>query len=314
MTDLAQAYCQAGLSLVTSLRYEQAEAAFRAALAEQPGHPRARWGLAHAVLGQGRYREGWPHLRSRFELFPEEIKAPARDFPEWRGEPIASRTLLVMPEQGFGDQLMLARFLPVLRGMGAKLILATWPPLARLLAPLVDHVVPIEPGKGATVPPYDLWTHLFSLPELLGATLETLPTAPYLRAPDEAPPLDPAGRVGLFWRTADPVRSLPDDLASRLLDRGLVSLQPEDTGAADFAATAALIARLDLVVTIDTAIAHLAGGMGKPVWVLLPPRGFDWRWMRERHDSPWYPTARLIRRGLEEPWEGLVDRVSAELP
>src|SRR5262249_11753723 len=122
------------------------------------------------------------------------------------------------------------------------------------------------------------------------------------------------GRTGLVWRTSDANRSLPDELARRLLDRGLVSLQPEDTGAADFAETAAIVDELDLVVTIDTAMAHLEGAPGKPVGVLLPARPLDWRWMREREDSPWYPTARLFRRGPEEDWAPVVARVAAALP
>jgi hypothetical protein len=311
--DIAQSYCNAGLSLVLEQRYEHAEAAFRAALGQDPGHQRARWGLAHALLGLGRYAEGWPLLRSRFELFPQEVKAPARDFPEWRGEPIADATLLVMPEQGFGDQIMLARFLPALRERQVRIMLATRPPLVRLLEPFADQIVPLEAGRSATVPKYDCWTHLFSLPELLGITLETVPDAPYLRSLGP-PPRASAGRTGLFWRTADAHRSLPDDIARRLLDRGLLSLHPEDTGAADFAETAAIVDQLDLVVTIDTAMAHLAGALGKPVWVLLPARKLDWRWMRERADSPWYPTARLFRMGPDEDWAGLVARLEAVLP
>jgi hypothetical protein len=313
--DHAQLYCNAGLSLVLAQRYEQAETAFRAALGADPDHPRARWGLAHALLGMGRYAEGWPLLRARFELFPQEVKAPARDFPEWRGEAIPGATLLVMPEQGFGDQIMLARFLPALRAKEVRIMLATRPPLVRLLAPLADQVVALEPGRPATVPKYDCWTHLFSLPELLGITLETVSGGPYLRASGPPPETSGyAGRTGLFWRTEDAHRSLPDDLARRLLDRGLVSLHPADTGAADFAATAAIVEQLDLVVTIDTAMAHLAGALGKPVWVLLPARKLDWRWLRERADSPWHPTARLFRMGPDEDWARLVARVEAALP
>jgi hypothetical protein len=315
MQDLAAFYCNAGVSLVVAQRYEDAEAAFHASLRENPGHARARWGLAHALLGMGRYAEGWPHLRSRFELFSPLVKPPAKDRPEWRGEPIADATVLVMLEQGFGDQIMLARFLPQLRAQGARVMLAIRPELARLLSPLADHTVPLAPGQGTTVPRYDCWTHLFSLPELLGTRLETVPCAPYLEAPaGAAVRAPPRGRIGLVWRTEDPERSLPEELARRLLDRGLVSLQPQDTGAGDFAESAAMIAGLDLVVTIDTATAHLAGALGKPVWILLPGRKVDWRWLRERSDSPWYPTARLFRQGAVGGWDAVVAQVEAELP
>lgn len=308
----AQLFCDAGLKLVLCERYEHAETALRAALEQSPDRPLARFGLAHALLGMGRYAEGFPLLRSRFEAAPGKVRAPSQRLPEWKGELLSGKTLLVMSEQGFGDQIMLARFLPVLRGMGAKLMLATRPELASLMKPLCDTIIPMGPGCEAVVPAYDYWTHLFSLPEMLGITLENLPGAPYLQALDGAP-IAPRGGVGLCWRTNDPGRSLPDPLAERLLDRGLRSLHPEDTGARDFAETAAIIERLDLMVTIDTATAHLAGAMGKPVWVLLPGHGVDWRWMRERSDSPWYPSARLFRQTAGEGWEGVLERVEAAL-
>jgi hypothetical protein len=309
VSDTAQLYCNAGVSLARAQRYEDAEAAFRAALCEEPSHAHARWGLAHALLGQGRYLEGWPLLRARFEILPGYFRPASAQRPEWRGESLAGKRLLVMFEQGFGDQIMLARFLAPVRAAGAEVVLATRRALARLLAPCADEIVPIEPGGQAIVPTYDHWTHLFTLPERLGATLETLPAGPYLTAAAGRR----AGGVGLFWRTEDARRSLPEELARRLLDAGLVSLHPEDTGATDFAETAALIARLDLVVSIDTAAAHVAGALGRPVWILLPSHGVDWRWMRERADSPWYPSARLFRQGPDRSWAPVVAAVEAAL-
>jgi hypothetical protein len=306
----AENFCLAGINLVQAQCYEPAEAAFRAALTESPGYARAEWGLAHALLGMGRYSEGWPLLRARFAIARDVVKAGSTVWPEWRGEPLAGKTLIITMEQGFGDIIMMARFLPQIRAAGARVMLAIRPPLVRLLSPLADHIVPLEPGRSAATPPYDYWTHFFSLPEHLGARIETLPREPYLGGAARSA----SGGVGLVWRTGDTNKNLPESLAERLLAGGMVSLQPEDTGAADFAETADIIAGLDLVVTIDTAVAHLAGAMGKPVWILLPAHGVDWRWMREREDSPWYPTARLFRATRESGWDGLVERVEAALP
>lgn len=300
-----------GLEHNLAQRYEDAEAAFRSALAQQPGHLRARWGLGHTLLSLGRYTEGWPLLRSRFELFPTLVKAPTRQLPEWMGEPLEGRSILVVGEQGFGDQIMFARFLKPLRESGAKVVLTAWPQLVPLLGQLADHVVSLQPGGSAGTPPFDCWTHSFSLPERLGVTLDNLPAAPYLKAEQAG---DAGGSIGLFWQTKDSARSLPEALVSSLLKRGLVSLQPEDTGAKNFAETAAIIDRMSLVVTMDTAVAHLAGAMGKPVWILLPWRGLDWRWMRTRADSPWYPSARLFRQEPGENWEAVIERIIAALP
>jgi hypothetical protein len=313
VANLVEHYCAAGLKLVLAQRLEDAEAAFRAALAMEPGHPRSQWGLAHTLLGMGRYAEGWPLLRARFQVAEGDVKPASRQHPEWRGESLADKTLAVTFEQGFGDQIMLSRFLPQIRASGARVLLVVRQPLVRLLRPLADDVVAIELGKSVATPPYHYWTHFFSLPERLSITLESLPCAPYLAA-SAGRSSGAGGRIGLFWRTADENRSLPNALAQRLLGRGMISLQPEDTGAADFAETAAIVEALDLVVTIDTAMAHLAGAMGKAVWVLLPAHGLDWRWLRERSDSPWYPSARLFRQVEPGGWGEVVQQVEAALP
>jgi hypothetical protein len=213
------------MKLVLVQLYEQAEAAFRAALQDAPGHQRSKWGLAHALLGMGNYSEGWPLLRARFEVARGDVKPASARQPEWLGEPLAGKTLAVSFEQGFGDQIMLARFLPQIQAAGARVMLAIRRPLIRLLEPLADHIVPIEPGRSVATPPYDYWTHFFSLPELLSITLENLPSTPYLTALTTPMRADAyAGRVGLFWRTNDEARSLPQDLAHRLISRGLASI------------------------------------------------------------------------------------------
>lgn len=313
MTE-AEALHRTGLALYRDGLLDLAQSTLRAAVAAEPDNPTFRWALAFALLAAGQYAEGWPLLRARMQVTPPIATSVTDAFPEWRGEPLAGRSLLVMREQGFGDQIMMARFAPLLRAQGARVTLAAHPWLTRLFEPLADAVVATSPEAPARVARHDYWTHFFSLPELLGVTTDNLPAAPYLSAPAEpSPTASPAGRVGLVWRTQDPNRSLPAPLAAQLLGRGMVSLQPEDTGAADFAQTAAIIDRLDLVVSIDTAVVHLAGAMGKPVWVMLPHRGLDWRWMRGRGDSPWYPTARLFRQRTGGDWDLVVSEVEGAL-
>lgn len=285
-------------------RHAQAEATLREALTLRPGDDEATFGLGLSLLGQGRYAEGWPLLEPRARLSPGLIPPGPGGFPEWRGEPLAGKSILVMSEQGFGDQIMLVRFAKALRERGARVTLACHAPLARLFAPLAEAIVAVTPGESRAIGPHDYWTRYFSLPQHLGVTLETLPGEPYLAALHEAPA--PVGRVGLAWAASatGPLaaqKSLPKEAADYFLGRGFVSLQPEDTGARDFADTAAIIAKLDLVISIDTAVAHLAGAMGKPVWVLLP-HGADWRWMNDRADSPWYPSAKLLRQASPGDW------------
>jgi len=253
----------------------------------------------------------------------------AAGFPEWKGEALAGRSILVWYEQGFGDQIQFARFAQALKARGAAHVaLGCRPALTALLAtaPGVDEVIAVPRGAQVAIRPYDCWSRYFSLPGHLGVTLETLPAQPYLSAPADrrvrwapepgSPRIGP--QIGLAWR-ASPTgfnaahKNVPDALAQRLLDLGARSLHPEDTGAADFADTAALIEGLDLVISIDTSVAHLAGALGKPCWTLLPRVHTDWRWLRARTDSPWYPSMRLYRQPAAGDWSAVIDQVAADL-
>jgi hypothetical protein len=186
----------------------------------------------------------------------------------------------------------------------------------------VDAVVRSGIGDTVQIASHDYWSRYFSLPEPLGLTLETLPAEPYLSVPSDRrarwADFAPGARVGLVWQ-ASPTgfnganKGLPADQAQRLLAAGAISLHPEDSGAKDFADTAAIIERLDLVISIDTSVAHLAGAMGKPCWTLLPFLHSDWRWLRDRTDSPWYPSMRLYRHGERQDWAKMVDAVLADL-
>ncbi|MFN3585757.1 glycosyltransferase family 9 protein [Phenylobacterium sp.] len=281
----------------------------------------ARYQRGQALLAAGRYAEGWPLFEGRERLAPGLIPPGPRSYPEWRGEPLGGRSILVWVEQGFGDQIMLARFAQVLKERGAgKVTLACRPQTVALLAtaPGVDEALSIPVNASVAVDRHDLWTRYFSLPLHVGATLENLPTAPYLAAPaDRLERWQDYRGVGFVWRSSPTGvnaarKTIPDDLADRILDLGAISLHPEDTGAGDFADTAAIISRLDAVVAVDTAVAHLAGAMGKPTFILLAEPA-DWRWLTGREDSPWYPTARLVRQSRAGDWSSAVERVAAEL-
>lgn len=315
---LGRAYGEAG-------EVALAEQAYRKVLAADPHDKFAQLALAGVYLSSGRYAEGWPLLAPRVELHPRVVPPVALAFPEWRGEPIAGKSILVWVEQGFGDKIQFARFTNTLKARGARRVsLGCSPSLTALFSTLagVDDLIPIGIGASTEVTRHDFWSRYLSLPEHLGITLENLPAEPYLAASADRRArwagFSRGARVGLTWR-ASPTgfnganKGLPDDLARRLLDAGCVSLQPEDTGAADFADTAAIIEGLDLVVSIDTSVAHLAGAMGKPCWTLLPAIHCDWRWLRDRTDSPWYPTMRLYRQTTPRDWTATVDQVIADL-
>lgn len=293
---------------------QAAERALREALALEPESPRTQVLLAEVLLSQGRYAEAWPLSEARLEVGPLGSARPPLDEPEWMGEPIAGKRLLIVGEQGMGDQIMYARYAPLLKAQGVEVSLLCLPPLARLFSASLGVEVHAMAGR-VEMPDPHCWVMAASLPARFGTTLETIPASPYLFAPPRAT----GARIGVTARgnprhAHDAWRSLPEDQAARLLGRkGAISLAPEVTGAADFFDTAQIIAGLDLVISVDTSVAHLAGAMGKPVWILLPARGNDWRWMEGRADSPWYPSARLLRQAEIGRWDPLLERVEGAL-
>ena len=290
-------------------RPEDAVAPLAEALRRDPSDVRAARNLGIVLLGLGRYAEGAPLYEARIAAADSPGRAPP--YPRWRGEPLAGRSVLIWPEQGAGDQIMFARFALELQRKGSDVTLVCLPSLERLLAENLP--VRVRAARGAIeFPDPDVWLFSNSLLAASGATLETLPAQPYLRARESRPvPF----RIGVVTRgnpahLNDAHRSLPAELAEVLLAiPGAGSLAPEDTGAADFAETAAIVAGIDLVITVDTSMAHLAGAMGKPTWILLPDHQTDWRWLRGRTDSPWYPSARLFRQDASRRWEPVVEAV-----
>jgi tetratricopeptide (TPR) repeat protein len=346
--DSAAAWSQLGVLFACVQREEEAEACYRHALALDPGFARASFNLAYVLLRQGRFEEGWPLLAARWQFEP---LAQAFDCAPWNGEPLAGKSIVIAMEAGQGDMIHFCRYAALLKERGAsRVAVACHPALRRLFATLpgVDEVY----ASPAPMAGWDYWTHPMRLPALFGTTLATIPAAiPYLRAEpalaqrwrERLAAAAPAGstlRVGLVWHgnpdyENDADRSLPSlhTLAPLASVEGItfVSLQK---GAAegeaahppanlhlmdianelhDFADTAAVIANLDLVISVDTAVAHLAGAMGRPCWLLLPDYRCDWRWLTARDDTPWYPSMRLFRQSSAGDWEAVMTRVASAI-
>jgi hypothetical protein len=320
-------------------------ALYERAMAARPAYQEARCARGTALLSLGRLAEGWADYEQRLGL--PQYDTWDLPQPRWRGEPLGPRRLLVHCEQGFGDTFQFVRYFKLVQAREPGALLATDRSLAALLAqsgygPLVL--------KDEPLPPFDVQVPLLSLPHVLGTELATIPAdVPYLEA-DPARVERwrgllaelPGRKVGIAWQgrktfRGDALRSIPlESLAPLAAVEGvqLVSLQlgpaadelsqlpartpvldlasalADDAGA--FVEAAAVLRNLDLMITSDTALAHLAGALGVPVWVAL---GFapDWRWMHDRADSPWYPTMRLFRQSRLGDWSDVFARMAAEL-
>ena len=344
--DAADAATGLGLSLLAMGRVNDAVIAQRAAVATNPACPVAHLNLAYCLLTAGQFAEGWTEFEWRG--LATATPAPPVAGPVWRGEPLYGRRILVQAEGGLGDILQFARYLPQLLQRGGQVIVQTHKPLTRLLAGLPC----IEVAEiGARMPHFDLSVKLLSLPRLFATTLATIPPPVPLRV-DLSRVAAWRGRilgnasggfvVGLVWAGAprgdvlsqaemDRRRSMKlAGLApvSHIAGTRLVSLQEGAAGAqvaatglpifdamsdmADFADTAALTAACDLVISVDTAMVHLAGSLDVPVWLM---DRFDgcWRWGKGVERSPWYPKLRLFRQDAPGGWDGVVRRVAATL-
>ena len=332
--DLAEAHASLGFVLTSRGRLAEAIDACGTAIALRPEFPQAHWNQAVAALLAGDFDLGFRQYewRKRHDLFRRDfIDLPG---PRWDGGDPAGRTILVHAEQGFGDTIQFARYLPLIAARGGHPVLACEPALIPLLADMQDVAAALKAG---TLPQYDCWIDQMSLPPVFATRVATIPGAGgYLQAdPGRVARwrgiLPPGPLVGIAWagnpaHTNDRRRSLPDAALIRILAvpgisfvnlqvgprAGASPLPTLSPGLADFADTAALVAAVDLVVTVDTAVAHVAGAIGAPAWVLLP-HAPDWRWLLGRDDTPWYASLRLFRQRVAGDWCGVASAVAPSL-
>ncbi|MGD0848363.1 tetratricopeptide repeat protein [Bradyrhizobium sp.] len=348
LPDHAEILVNRGFALTQLHRFDEAIEAFRRAVAADPTNARAAYELAHLLLQTGDFEQGWAAREARWRMPGFSAEYPRFSQSKWLGEEdVAGKTILVHIDEGLGDALQFARFIPMLAARGARVILVVQDALVSLLSGLqgVAECVPFSASVAGRLPPFDLHCPLMSLPLALAARLATIPPPPALS------PLPPARvaawehrlgsrdrlRIGLVWfgnplQGNDRNRSMPLatllpllDLNARFVslqkdprpnDKALLNGRPDildvSDGLTDFVETASLVSCLDLVITVCTSVAHLSATIARPTWVMLPYVA-DWRWMNNRDDSPWYPSVRLFRQDETRDFARVVARIRAEL-
>lgn len=323
--------------------HEALKALLDAWILQEPERPELRWERGTRQILDGRYAEGWEALEARFQVKGRVISQVGPfSQPAWDGRPFPGRTLLLHWEQGLGDTLMFIRFAALAKARGGRVVAVVQPPLVHLLrtCPGLDEVL----ADGTPLPSFDLQLPLMSLPRVLGLHAEAdLPREiPYLEVPAQVPgreriralipPTPDQVRIGYVWAGGsaylnDAARSLPpDELAPLAALPGVAWFcfqvpRPDSAplpsvllgGAfSDFADTAFALAHMDLLITVDTSIAHLAGALGLPTFLLLN-RGADWRWGLEGEATPWYPTFRLYRQPAPGDWKSVIQHLLRDL-
>jgi Flp pilus assembly protein TadD len=320
-------------------KLDQAAEHFNTARSLNPNYAEANWNLALLELLRGNFEAGWKGFEWRTKCAGIIMRRDITQ-PRWTGGDLRGKTILLHAEQGFGDTLQFIRFVPLVAERGATVIVESQPDLVHVLKGVkgISQIIPF----GEPTPPFDVHTPIMSLPLAFGTTLQTIPAAtPYISAsPDRIADWSgrlaprPKRRVGLAW-SGRPTH--PDDRRRsislqqfapfvQIKSAQFVSLQTMPPGSLapglelsnfsselrDFQDTAALIASLDLIISVDTAVAHLAGAMNKPVWLLLPfiP---DWRWLLNRTDTPWYPSMKLFRQPALGDWASVIADVAGAL-
>jgi FKBP-type peptidyl-prolyl cis-trans isomerase 2 len=342
--DHANAYYNLGNTLVAKGAFTEAMQCYQKAVEINPEHADAHWSIGLIHLRLGNFEEGWKKYEKRWEL-KDVLTKPHFAQSEWDGRELKGRSILLYAEQGFGDTIQFIRYVPFVAEKGLNIIIECQKELVSLLRNTegVSQVI----AQGEQLPNFDVHCSLLSLPLIFGTTLETIPAeVPYINADAAAVQRwrnkiiadESALKIGLAWAgnpklQYDHIRScslgtlsplaLHDSITFYSLQKGDASEQAKNPPEGfrlidssedikDFSDTAALIQNLDLIISVDTAVAHLAGALGKPVWTLLPfvP---DWRWMQERKDSPWYPTMRLFRQPSRGDWESVILRIKDAL-
>lgn len=337
--DVAEFHCHLGNALFFGGDIEQGARHFRRALQLDPGYVEANLGMAFAYLTQGNFLPGWAYYEQRLDGGTQSRNALG---PRWNGDALHGRTILLHAEQGLGDTLQFVRYAPMVAARGGRVVLEVQPALRQLLSTLgnIDEII----SQGKIYSEIDTHCPLMSLPAVFGTTLATIPApSPYLHAEPQRVQTwlrrikSTFPRVGLVWageprHRRDRQRSIPLSMLALLSSAGasffslqkgpaaeqLKRLPPEfriedlEALSSDMSDTAAAIMALDLVISVDTSVAHLAAALGKPVWLLLPfvP---DWRWLLHRDDSPWYPTMRLFHQPSPGAWEPVIQKVACEL-
>ncbi|OEJ68277.1 tetratricopeptide repeat protein [Magnetovibrio blakemorei] len=340
--DVVEVLNNLGDILQAQGKIEEAQTAFERVLALSPNHPEGHHNLAVLMLLKGDFENGWKHYEWRW--LAKEFPSERRNFPQplWTGEPLAGKTILLYVEQGLGDALQFVRYAPLVHALGGTVILECPPSLTRLFETVSDvaHVV----SRGEELPVFDVQCPFLSLPGLLSPSSERIPAVvPYLGVSDADAQVwqnrlkDVGGlKVGLVWagsphHTNDRERSIALKNLAPLSDvQGctFINLQIGSSAAqlhevdwtiidytahiSDYADTAALVGQLDLVITVDTSVAHVAGALNIPVWVLLP-HAPDWRWQLKRSDTPWYPSMTLYRQPKRGDWLSVIARVKSDL-
>lgn len=336
-----------GWECINAGNYANAMNFIHLAILNDPGLARAHMSMAEALLATGRFQRGWHEYTWRSYLNGPSGAIQAMPGPPWSGEPLPNGRLLIICDEGYGDMILFSRFIPKAAKLVREVVLG-WDPV---IPPLFGGMTSVASAHAihATMPPFDAWVLLCDLAGVFGVTLETIPNeVPYLPVSAEADRrwktrLDaeiPAGklRVGLFWsgrsthlqdhrrslrfKQLAPVLDTPNvqfvvvqipvpeqdkpDIAAR---PNVLDLSGELTS---FAETAAIVHNLDLVISVDSAVAHLTGALGRPIWTMIykPP---DWRWLINRTDSPWYPTMRLFHQPALADWNSVIDTVATEL-
>jgi Flp pilus assembly protein TadD len=345
--DAARYHVNLGKALIDCNRREEAIGSFMTALAREKNNAEAHLAIGQILLARGEFRPGWVEYEWRNQLDQAKGMLPPMATPPWNGMVLPNGRLLLVADQGYGDTIQFCRYIPLVAGRAREVVLGCSPdllPLLRSIPGVASHYT-----KWNEIPPHVSYCLLSSLPGIVGTEIDTIPGPhPYLAADsvavgEWAKKLGqrlPAGklRVGLVWagrptHPNDSRRSIPLAMLAPLagLDNvALVSLQkvlPARDQAAraaftnmidvadeltDFGQTAAVVANLDLVVTVDSAAGHLAGALGRPVWVMMPTPS-DWRWMIDRTDSPWYPTMRMFRQPKPGDWATVLAQVTQAL-
>jgi tetratricopeptide (TPR) repeat protein len=336
--DFTAAHYNLGLVYMDSQRPVDAIACFEEVLKCDPNRSDARFDRATCILQSGDLLRGFAEYECRFAYEPRLQRAYTQ--PRWNGESLSGKTLLIYAEQGFGDTLQFSRYLPLIKKAGGQLILECPLPLKRLMQSSFDCLALVVTPEENSVS-FDYHIPLLSLPAFFETTLKTIPkTTPYLksRASQLSRKSAESLKIGLVWGNGHkdvgtrsreialkefaPLLVAPH-ISFYSFQKGKQSQQLKEDGfdslitdlgssIKDFADSASLLAQMDLLISVDTAIVHCAGALGIPCWVLLP-FGSEWRWLLDRVDSPWYPSLTLYQQDCQQPWSELIARVAENL-